>query len=409
MTPDVQPSIEERLHAALNEVAECVTSDNQAVMWPEHDAARPRLTRTRALAIAGIGVVLAVGVAVAVKATFANDSGRRPRASSPTATTALGVAPAAGFLSIPYGGDKHTVTVWGWNGDQTATLHTPGTPDCCTNVRLSPDGTRVLVDGNVISDTQVLDVHGRVLARSRDLGGVWADDSRHVCDIRPHNPHQNPFGGTTEPADLIVSDPGRSTHVIASTLGYGPHSGPVILRCSITDDQAIIGVNSFGGITSVVAIQLSTGTLTTPSWVPKPGAAQVVAISGNGRYALLDASAPARGVIVDTRTGSVVGHVDGQPTHISWNGHLVVQSLVASGDMEVVDWRSHRVVWRSAYRSPGSGGTVTEALVAARPFTDDLALAANPIPGQPARQAALWLITASQTRKVATTLAAGAI
>jgi hypothetical protein len=345
--------------------------------------------------------------ALAVAVIAASCSPSHPRSTPTSRTSAVGrssttlaaalalrVAPSVGFLSVPFGSDKHTVTVWGWNGQKVVTLRTEGTADCCTTVHLSPDGTRLIVDGSADSpmpDTQVLDLHGRVLAQSRDLGGVWADDSRHLCDIRPHNPHQNPFDG---PADLVVADPGHRTHVIASTLGYGPHSEPLILRCSIADDLAIIGDSFTGQIDRVVAVRLSTGAVATPKWAPNPRVASVVAISGDGRYALeLNRSSPGpSGLVVDTRTGAVVGHVDGQPSDISWHGHLVVQST-DTGDLEVVDWRSQRVLWRSAHQPPGGPHFNTSARVAARPLTDDLALTVTNAPTQPTQQATLWLIT----------------
>lgn len=85
MTPDVERSIEKRLHAALNEVAESVTYDQQAAMWPDDDSARRRARGPRDFAMAGIAVVLAIGIAVAVKA--AQSSGDvRPHAPASHAT-----------------------------------------------------------------------------------------------------------------------------------------------------------------------------------------------------------------------------------------------------------------------------------------------------------------------------------
>lgn len=88
MSPDVERSIEERLHAALNEVAESVNLDQQPAMWPDDTDTRRRTRGPRALAMAGIAVVLAIGVAVAVKAaTSGVDSRRHVPASNTRSTT----------------------------------------------------------------------------------------------------------------------------------------------------------------------------------------------------------------------------------------------------------------------------------------------------------------------------------
>ena len=124
------------------------------------------------------------------------------------------------------------------------------------------------------------------------------------------------------------------------------------------------------------------------------GVTNVVAVSGNGRYALEEGS-DSLGVdseIVDTTNGTVVSHVAGQPEDISWNGHLVVvsepmQSLI----LQVVDWRTGVLRWRSA--SPGPGPVPDpSAAVFARPNSDDLALAISDLPGHDTSSAALWLI-----------------
>lgn len=88
MTPDIAPSIEQRLHDALHEVAESVTLDQLPRLWPDDTPLEPRGRRTRILAAAVIVVALAVGVAVTVKATTsATRSRSREHRANITPTT----------------------------------------------------------------------------------------------------------------------------------------------------------------------------------------------------------------------------------------------------------------------------------------------------------------------------------
>ena len=287
--------------------------------------------------------------------------------------------------------------MWSWAGQRIATVHSKAVVQCCGIYALSPDGTRLLHYAYTPGATpraQVLDTHGRVLAQFSGIGSAtWADDSRHLCDLRPHGMHQAFPAG---PADLALVDPGHGERVVAQVPGYGPNQSPNILRCSVLDDQAIAADNTMGINTSITAVRLSTGSTSTPTWAHRTalGATTVVAVSGNGRYALAEGS-DSLGVdseIVDTTNGRIVSHVAGQPEDLSWNGHLVavsdpMQSLI----LQVVDWRTGVLRWRSA--SPGPGPVPDpSAAVFARPNSDDLALAISDLPGHDPSSAALWLI-----------------
>lgn len=87
MTPDIAPSLEEQLHDALHEVAECVTLDRLPTVWPDEASVPPRSRRTRILAAVAITVALAVGVAVTVKATTSATRPRRPAANTAPTTS----------------------------------------------------------------------------------------------------------------------------------------------------------------------------------------------------------------------------------------------------------------------------------------------------------------------------------
>ncbi|MDP9335001.1 MAG: hypothetical protein M3Q30_17065 [Actinomycetota bacterium] len=299
--------------------------------------------------------------------------------------------PPAGFLSAPSSGDRHTLVEWGWDGRRLRTLHLSATVDCCTTVFLSPDGTRLLVIG-VGNDGEILDLQGRLIAKGPDIGGSWADDSRHLCSLRPHS---LTTGMPEGPADLLLVDPGRATRVVAQVPGYGPHTGPSILRCSIKNDEAIVADNTLATNVEIRAVRLSAGVETTPRWVPPHvDIGEIVAVSGNGRYALeqLTGSGP-RGQVLDTTTGAVVAHVLGQPRDLSWDGHLVLETIDPTLQAQAVDWRSNFVVWRSATQNPSCPCPLASYAFRTRPNTDDLALAVTNQPGQPYGQATLWRIT----------------
>jgi hypothetical protein len=205
------------------------------------------------------------------------------RGDAPSTTTMpASPLPPAGFLSAPPSGDRHTLVEWGWDGRQLRALHLSATVDCCTTVFLSPDGTRLLVIG-VGDDGEILDLQGHLIAKGPDIDGSWADDSRHLCSLQPHARGRVPEG----PADLLLIDPGRDKRVVAQVPGYGPHTGPSVLRCSIRDNEVIVAENTLATNVEIRAVRISTGAETTPRWAPpRTDVGAVVAVSGNGRYAL---------------------------------------------------------------------------------------------------------------------------
>ena len=232
---------------------------------------------------------------------------------------------------------------------------------------------------------EVLDLHGRVLFKSPTIAGFWADDSRHRCSFRLHPLPDDPADG---PTDLTVIDPNGTEHVIGS-VGYDtPHGGSNLFRCSIAGNQAIVTESFAGQVGPVRQVQLDSGRVSTPTWLPTTGPLSALAVSGNGRFAAMGqfGTSPAPTDIVDTTTAKVVGRVTGIPIAISWDGHVVVERR--DEGIAVVDWRSGAVTWHTR---PG-GEANPSVFVATREHSDDLALAAMDQPGQAPEQAALWLI-----------------
>jgi hypothetical protein len=175
--------------------------------------------------------------------------------------------------------------------------------------------------------------------------------------------------------------------------GYGPHTAPSILRCSIKNDEAIVAENTLASNLEIRAVRLSTGAETTPAWVPNATIGEIVAVSGNGRYALdLLRNVGPRGQVLDTTSGAVVARISGQPRDLSWDGHLVLETIDPTLQAQAIDWRSNSVVWRSAAQNPTCPCPAASYALRARPNTDDLALAVTNQPGQPYGQSTLWRV-----------------
>ena len=312
-------------------------------------------------------------------------------------TTAVSSVPPAGFVSAPPSNDARTLTEWGWDGRELRTLRFESTVDCCSPPLLSPDGTRLLVFDNGTSE--ILDVQGSLIARVPGVDGMWADDSRHLCSLQPH---QHGAGIPEGPADLVLIDPGHSTRVVAEVSGYGPHSGPSVLRCSVRDDEAIVAENTLAMNVAITSVRLSNGVKTTPRWVPSIDSGEIVSVSGDGRYALEESTVGGpEAHVVDTTTGDAAETLAGQPEDLSWDGHLVFLLIAATGQQEAIDWPSRATVWRSALPNPNCPCPTADYALRTRPGTDDVALAVTNQPGQPNQQAALWRITNNRPALVA--------
>jgi hypothetical protein len=325
-------------------------------------------------------------VALVFIAACSSSVGSARRETQHTTASVASSLPPAGFLSAPPSGDRHTLVEWGWDGRKLRTLHLSATVDCCTTVFLSPDGTRLLLTG----DGEIRNLQGQLIARGPDIDGTWADDSRHLCSLRPHSVTSRPPEG---PADLLLVDPGRATRVVAQVPGYGPHTGPSILRCSVKNDEAIVAENTLASNLEIRAVRLSTGAEAKPRWVPSVTIGVIVAVSGNGRYALeqVRGSGP-EGQVLDTTSGTVVARISGQPRDLSWDGHVVLETISPTLQTQAIDWRSNSLVWRSAAQYPTCPCPLASYAFRARPNTDDLALAVTNQPGQPYGQATLWRV-----------------
>jgi hypothetical protein len=121
MTHDVASPIEDRLRAALTEVAEQVSIDQLPAMWSNEEARRAPSRRVRSLAVAALATSLALGVALAVngqRSTSVTDPAPAPSSIPPTSPS----TPAA--LACP----SHVPSVGHHQIAGTDTSMVPGNP-----------------------------------------------------------------------------------------------------------------------------------------------------------------------------------------------------------------------------------------------------------------------------------------
>jgi hypothetical protein len=333
-------------------------------------------------------LLIALVLTVSLGACSSRRSATHPDATNGATNGATAALKSVGFLSVALN-DRRVVEEWDWKGHRVRTIRMSD-PVTIGALSLSPDGSRLLVlrDGG---GGEIRDLVGNVITRDSDIDGQWADDSKHLCRIRvPSRAHRDVFGLV----DLMLVDPGRGQRVVAQVSGDGPETGVRILRCSVNDDEAIIAKTIIGRSIEVHAVRLSTGTITTPDWAHLGGRVpEIVAVSGNGRYAIeTRISSRAHGQVVDTATGKVVSETQGTPNQISWDGHLVLERDDETEQLRATDWRTHRTRWISTAPPPHGPWPAQGCLCVSRPNSDDFALAVSHQPRQPYEQAALWLL-----------------
>lgn len=306
-----------------------------------------------------------------------------------TSTTAAALArfahwtPAAvpGVLGYRPGSNATEADLFSWSGRHLGTFRAPsGAQILMTDFAsaLSPNGRRILVQrGQLIS---VMTVSGRLVGSFPANGGVLGrNDSVHVCALRlPAH-----LSATSTKATLLLEDPGHAGRVVAQVPGTSDHTDTWLVACDPARNVAAVETSLMGRGVAVTYVNLSTGAQSAAPWY-RPDQMGTVEISGDGRFAVTQG-----GLVVQTATGNVVGHVTGEPIGISWLGHVVVVMAENFQNPEVIDWATHRVVWR--YRSHVAPCPCSSiwAIASSRANSDDVAVN---VPYRADRAVALWLV-----------------
>jgi hypothetical protein len=121
MTQDVASPLEDRLRAALTEVAEHVSVDQLPATWTDEDVHPAPSRRVRVFAVAALAASLAAGVAIAVNETGSSSVSHPAPASSTTTPTEPPPLALTCPSRPPNSVDSHQVA-------GTETTMVPGTP-----------------------------------------------------------------------------------------------------------------------------------------------------------------------------------------------------------------------------------------------------------------------------------------
>jgi len=309
-----------------------------------------------------------------------------PPTTSTTAPTLARFAhwsptPGPGVLGYRPGSNAREATIFSWSGRRVGSFHTgPGQQilESDSTSALSPSGRSILVQRGFTFSAMT--VSGQLIGRfEADYGVLWGNDSVHVCALRlPAR-----LSATSTKAALILEDPGNGSRVVAQVPGTADHTNTWLVACDPAQHVAAVETSLMGEGIAVTYVNLKTGAQSTARWY-RPDQMGTVEISGDGRFSVSDG-----GLVVKTSTGKIVAHVVGQPIAISWLGHVVVVMADDFRNPEVIDWATHRVLWR--YRSHVEGCPCSSiwAIASSRMNSDDMAVI---VPIRADRAVVLWLV-----------------
>ena len=282
-----------------------------------------------------------------------------------------------------------------WSGTLVGSLYTT------TMASQAPDGTRLFLGSGYADQT------GTILAAPLGLKGGpgFADDSRHVCEMRTATGSLPTGNG--EPAWLYAGALGSPLHRVVQFGQYGGQSGPRIAACSYQSDRAVVVEDVIAWTSEVRVFALSTGALLYQHQYPSGQVASSVVASHDGRYlAEQTMSTDAQGfqvygdtLIRRTSDGTVVARLAGQSVvNFSWDGSRVItmpaHGSVGNREVRLIDWQHGQILWRLA-EPAGVAPDAAYVSTLARPGGTDfmVGVSADGTGQSPVEQ--LWLVHAN--------------
>jgi hypothetical protein len=292
-------------------------------------------------------------------------------------------------LSSPWQGltDPQRLVAIDWTGTLVGTMYqTPATAQ-------SPDGSILAT-----RDAAYFDRSGALLRPASTVNyysSLLADDNRSLCEIRP-------YGASPGEEWVFIGRIDGPARRVAPAGVVGARSSMAILACSVLSDRVVVGDLGQTGITGVRVLALSSGR----SLYQRTYSAQSTGVisSHDGRYLAEQTTnndtqgQPLVGVSLIRRTidGQVIAHVSTQRIlRFSWDGMRVVTAPDFQGlgptDVEVIDWKSGKTVWRVPGDAATTGGGTVFAM--AQPNGPKIAIAVA-TQAQSGDVNQLWLVAA---------------
>jgi hypothetical protein len=282
----------------------------------------------------------------------------RPPKPPPTGTAvflAVGPGPVFGGQLVAYD----------WSGRPVGYgLVVPGCMEACRIPAPSPDGHALIGVGTA----PVVDLLGHRLGPMPPVQ-FWADDSRHLCGLQP-GPPGTLTGDPYDPrvADYPVGGAGPDWQLSLGPLLVLPGVNMAI-TCSDTTGRAAVVETSNDSVSEVLVDDVATGrTLARRTYPSNPARLAMlgspwvqVALSHDDAFIAEDVAGPTlaptgpRADIRDMLSGRLLASLaDTAVAAFSWDGTRVVAGAVPTGPVptgweptvEVIDWRTGRVLWR---------------------------------------------------------------
>jgi hypothetical protein len=238
---------------------------------------------------------------------------------------------------------QHALVAYDWAGSRRGSIKLPTWVDV-SRLRMASDGSGFLLDPAFPGDyAAYFDRLGSTLDEIDDpafSSQVWAADNRHTCVLSmtdggltlttrlPGNPDQDAHVGL--PGDLVE---GQATLAACS-----PKSDTAVLEVQFGDPSGTTGGR-------VVRLKLSTGAV-----LGQGELAGLPVVSLDGAYLAIGSNGgalPSTRVYRATDLATPVAELAPTvvPAAFSGDGSLLLAGTASGGAIEVLDWRSGRVIW----------------------------------------------------------------
>lgn len=212
----------------------------------------------------------------------------------------------------------------------------------------SPDGSRLAVDDSLYASD------GALIA-SDYVGGMWADDSRRLCEVLSEDATPRVYpgsaGGHPSAAWLFLSTPGQIRHRVAHVADFSEHGNVTAVACSPGTDRAVITESFTSRILKFSVFSLSSGQLL---YSTDPGSDVFSVVATHDARLIAENDASCGGALIRdvTRNGGIVGRVQHAfVSAFSWDGDAALTTAEMANPsylprkVTVRAWHDNAVVW----------------------------------------------------------------